>query len=447
MVGRRRRGFAGVVAQHVPVVPRRRRGLVTAALATAAVTAAVAAGAGALLAAAALTAQPPLFLGAGVLVFLVVDGLAAAVVARRAAPGRRRWAGSLLFGTSAAAVLAPFVATVLVAPPLAPDPRPVLPGERRVDVSTGVRLTVVSRPARGPVAGPAIVVVPGGPGIPDLAANLAALEPLTALGRDLHLYAPAGTDRSTRLSDPRGYGRDRDVADLEALLRELDLDRVVLFGHSYGAHVAAAHLARHPERVDRLVLVSPGALDPADTSGSRATAGLDLAHRVRLYGQVLAPRPLLAYALLQIDPLAARNLLGDAEADARNDAVLTAAEPALRCPGAPGDGPVRGSGFYAQQYPQSRTAAPAPDIRPALAGRTTPTLIVKGRCDYLSWRSVLDYADALPASRLLHLPDAGHDAHQERAPAVRDAVTAFLAGAEVGGPVPDAPPPGYAGPP
>ncbi|CAA9383644.1 MAG: hypothetical protein AVDCRST_MAG66-460, partial [uncultured Pseudonocardia sp.] len=374
------------------------------------------------------------------------DGLGAAAVARRAPPGRRRRAGFLLFATSAVGVLAVFAGTVLVPPPLVPEPRPALPGERQVDVATGSRLTVVSRSARGAVTGPPIVVVPGGPGIPDLDANLEALEPLTALGRDLHLYAPTGTDRSTRLPDPRGYGRDRDVADLEALLRELGLDRVVLVGHSHGAHVAAAHLTAHQERVDRLVLVSPGPLDPADTSGSRATAGLDFAHRVQLYGQVLAPRPLLAYALLQVDPLAAKSLLGDVEADARNDAVLTAAEPALRCPGSPGAGPVRGSGFYAHQYPQSRTAAPPPDIRPALSGRTTPALVVKGRCDYLSWGSAVDYADALPSSRLLYLPDAGHNAHQERAGAVRGAVGAFLAGAVVGDPVPDAPPPGYAGP-
>ena len=273
----------------------------------------------------------------------------------------------------------------------------------------------------------------GGPGIPDLAANTRAFAPLTELGADVFLYAQLGTDTSTRLSDPRGYGRDRDVADLEALRARLRLDRMVLLGHSYGATVAAAYLTEHADHVQRLILVSPGALDPADTSGNRATARLDQPRRLRLYGEVLAPRPLLGWALLQVNPAAAHAFLDDPEADARNDAVLSLAAPALSCHPELTEPPVTGSGFYAMQYPQSATAPDPVDLRAQLTGLGTPTLIIKGGCDYLSWQSATDYRDRLPRSQLLYLPGAGHNAYADRPAEFGAAVAAFLADQPVPG--------------
>jgi pimeloyl-ACP methyl ester carboxylesterase len=68
------------------------------------------------------------------------------------------------------------------------------------------------------------------------------------------------------LYDPRGRGRsspinsacvtfDRDVADLESVRRDLDLDMVALIGWSYFGGVVARYAMLHPEYVARLVLV------------------------------------------------------------------------------------------------------------------------------------------------------------------------------------------------
>ncbi len=258
--------------------PTSRSRVLTVLLVLAVVTTAVAGGLAALGAVALLVAVPWVFLGAGVLSFLALDLAGAAWVARRrATPGQRCRARRALFASSATLLLAAFAVTTLVPPAGVVPARAALPGEREVAVATGSRLAVVRLQARGPARQPPIVVLHGGPGIPDLAANVRAFAPLTGLGADVYLYAQLGTDASTRLADPRRLGRDRDVADLEALRARLGLDRMTLLGHSYGGALAAAYLAAHPERVSRLVLVSPGALDPADTSGDRATARLDTA--------------------------------------------------------------------------------------------------------------------------------------------------------------------------
>jgi proline iminopeptidase len=56
----------------------------------------------------------------------------------------------------------------------------------------------------------------------------------------------------------------------------------------------------------------------------------------------------------------------------------------------------KGFGFYAHYYPQSATSPPRENFLPDLAGQETPTLIIKGRCDYLSWSSAKEYLRALP---------------------------------------------------
>lgn len=74
-----------------------------------------------------------------------------------------------------------------------------------------------------------------------------------------------GDDHRTITYDLRGHGRtgaserrrysvDLFAEDLHALLDELDVDRAVICGLSLGSMVAQSYLARHPERVEGIVL-------------------------------------------------------------------------------------------------------------------------------------------------------------------------------------------------
>jgi len=275
-----------------------------------------------------------------------------------------------------------------------------------------------------------------------MAGDAAFFGRLTDLGYDVYVYDQLGSGRSTRLADPTGYGIERDAADLEQVRRAIEADRMVLIGHSYGGALAAHYLAAHPDRVEKLVLSSPGALDPDDSSGNRATAGLGTGDRLRSYAAAMAPRALLGYTLTQVAPAAAHAYFGDAEADARNDTILSITGPARHCSPEQGADAVRGSGFYAWQYPQSASAPAAPDVRSALTGLPTPTLILKGECDYLSWQSAMDYRRALPDTTLLYLEGAGHNTYEDRPDEVLAAVRAFLSD----GPLPEPPYPGGTAP-
>ncbi|HEY5989361.1 MAG TPA: alpha/beta fold hydrolase, partial [Streptosporangiaceae bacterium] len=258
-----------------------------------------------------------------------------------------------------------------------------------------------------------------------------------------------GSGGSSRLPDPAGYTIGRDVRDLEQIRQRIGAARMILIGHSYGGLLAAHYLAAHPARVATLVLSSPDALNPADTSHNRVTARLDTGQRLRLYAALALPRALLAYALMQVNPSAAHHYLPDAEADAYNDRVYQLTEPALHCPHTRHtQPPLHGTGFYRLQSPQSPAAPRPADPRSRLTGLPTPALILKGSCDYLSWQSALDYRNTLPNATLVYLRGAGHNLYQDQPAAYLAVVRAYLTGRLL--PIPpwtgSDTPPGYQGP-
>lgn len=102
-------------------------------------------------------------------------------------------------------------------------------------------------------SGPTLVCHPGGPGFSSLyLSNLGGLDEEL----ELVLLDPRGTGSSDPARDPRAYLIDDYADDLEELRRHLGLERMALLGHSHGGVAAIAYAARHPERVERLILAS-----------------------------------------------------------------------------------------------------------------------------------------------------------------------------------------------
>jgi pimeloyl-ACP methyl ester carboxylesterase len=77
-------------------------------------------------------------------------------------------------------------------------------------------------------------------------------------GRTLVFYDARNRGLSD-VADPGlpALGIHDDVADLEALRRELGFERMALFGHSYMGVTAAVYAMTHPSRISRVVQMSP----------------------------------------------------------------------------------------------------------------------------------------------------------------------------------------------
>lgn len=114
--------------------------------------------------------------------------------------------------------------------------------------------------------GPALVGLHGGPG-----AGAAYLEPLAALAdvMPVVLYDQLGCGRSDVPDDDSLWQVDRFVAELEAVLDAVGVERAVLYGHSWGGWLAIEHVLAHPARVVGMVLASASASTNAFVDGTR----------------------------------------------------------------------------------------------------------------------------------------------------------------------------------
>ena len=123
------------------------------------------------------------------------------------------------------------------------------PAARLMPVVNGVELY-----ERRIGSGPPVVVLHGGPGAHHdyLLPGFDAL----ARGRELIYYDQRGGGRSPVAREvPVGW-QDQ-VADLEVLRIHWELDRLTLAGYSWGGLLAELYAIEHPQRVERLALVSP----------------------------------------------------------------------------------------------------------------------------------------------------------------------------------------------
>jgi proline iminopeptidase len=146
--------------------------------------------------------------------------------------------------------------------------------------------------------GPTVVVLHGGPG-----AHHDYLLPqydLLARGRELFYYDQRGGGRSPAPRDtPLGWRAH--VADLEAVRGALGSARLTLCGYSWGGLLAVLYYLEHPDRVERLALVSPASITATgrrqfEAEYARRMAGPDVRQaREQLGASGLRERDLEAY--------------------------------------------------------------------------------------------------------------------------------------------------------
>jgi proline iminopeptidase len=408
------------------------------------------AGVGAILGVARISDTPALFITSGLAVFAFVAAGGGILATRRlAAVSQRTWR---LGYTGVAGIIA-LVGTLALLVPLGDPaiPATAVPGQRFWNLPTGSRIAYVKIPAVGTPKPTPIIFVHGGPGFAQMAVDAPFFGQLARDGYDVYLYDQIGAGLSPRLDDPTQYTVARAVADLEAIRQQIGAGRVILIGHSWGGTVAATYLAEHPGHVEKVIFSSPGAVywPEMGTSGMGMVGRLTSEQRWQVIKGLLPPRALMAYALVQVNPRAAHAFVGDRELDAHYDQIFASAAPGLFCDvrnPPPGEA-LTGVGFYANQIPQSTSAARPEDPRPMLRVLRTPALVLKGSCDYVPWRMTLEYRDTLPNAQLVYLPGSGHQAYMEQPDAYLATVRAFLHGA----PLPvqpytgHEPPSGYSG--
>lgn len=154
-------------------------------------------------------------------------------------------------------------------------------------------------------SGPLVIILHGGPGAPGSTADLA--RGLADGFRVLEPWQRAGGGEPLTVA--------RHVADLDRVIRtHCPADRPALVGHSWGAMLALATAAEHPERVGPLVLVGCGTFSPEareqmqrtleQRMGDDARRQLDRLDRESLDPDERTRRTFqLIHPLLDVDPI------------------------------------------------------------------------------------------------------------------------------------------------
>lgn len=139
--------------------------------------------------------------------------------------------------------------------------RPVTPdGTAEFDLCH-VRAEATAASPRHP-GPPPVLVLPGGPGLASVLPYQRLRELATARGLDVLMVEHRGVGLSRRDDQgadlpPAALTVHQVLDDLAAVLADLSIDRVIVYGCSYGSYLAQGFGARHPGRVAGLVLDSP----------------------------------------------------------------------------------------------------------------------------------------------------------------------------------------------
>lgn len=209
-----------------------------------------------------------------------------------------------------------------------------------------------------------------------------------------------------------GYGRSRPVrgelsiaglADAAAgLIDGLELPPVAVVGHSLGGFVAQELALRHPERVDRLVLVSTA---PA-FGGEDGPGGLAAAEFLAARMEPVNEGRRMQYIARQVVP-----------AMVAPDCPLTVQEAAMKLMAA----------LTPASYRAALEAVIRFDARDRLGGLARPTLCVTGRLDTTTPPADAERLAALiPEARLELVDGAGHLLPMERPDELNRLIRSFL---------------------
>lgn len=255
---------------------------------------------------------------------------------------------------------------------------------------------------------PVMVFLHGGPGLWDY------LGPVAALVED---------QLSTVRYDQRGCGRSssnhdqrmaRFVADLDELREHVGVQRWWLFGHSFGATLALAYAAAHPDRVAAMVLADGTGLDWADFRAEY--------HRTADARRTPAQQR-------RLDSLTARARTDDEEVERRVlNALPDFAAPATAWTLAREDAAAPFAiNVDCNRILNDETDAVGPAAqREQCARATMPVLVVHGVADPRPIGGVRRLVDALPNARLVVLPGCGHQPWREDPDRFRGVVASFI---------------------
>ncbi len=252
-------------------------------------------------------------------------------------------------------------------------------------------------------SGPTVVVLHGGTGL-DHQYLRPMTESWTAFARVV-LFDHRGNGRSAAPEDWTSVTLETMVDDIDSIRAAAGVERMVLFGHSYGGFLALRYVLRHPDRLDGLILASTAAhvKRPPNIPEDAPAAAVEAF--ASLFQGPMASDEQWARSWSAAFPLYAPELDDEAAAQVTGRTIYRA------------DAWNRGAALLGGY-----------DVSGSLASIEAPTLVLAGARDFLTGMEAHEeLRDGIPNAELVVFDDGGHFPFLADPAGFRSAVENWLA--------------------
>jgi proline iminopeptidase len=255
--------------------------------------------------------------------------------------------------------------------------------------------------------GDPIVFLHGGPGG---GINIGGydMEPLAARGHRLLMFNQRGAGRSEVIKDANKLRIEDFVQDVEAFRKEFGLEKFAVIGLSWGSAIALKYITMYPQRVTRVVFLSP--MSPTISLSNERDKHMDSLQTDKERTEERQAREKM-------------RTVPDAEIPHVVDANHLKRSRLDQC-AYPVAG-LRNAQFVAQSGEASLGEW---DFRPEMKAVKIPALVLEGAKTNVPLDATREWVKSLPNARLLLIPNAGHMNWVDQPEAVISAMDEFFKG-------------------
>jgi proline iminopeptidase len=281
------------------------------------------------------------------------------------------------------------------------------------ELPTGSKIAYFYFQGREPRKPTAIIYLHGGPGGNVTSRDTSVFSKLANDGYDVYLYDQIGGGNSGRLKNIREYTVERQVRDLEAIVELIGVSKIIFIAQSWGASLAPLYLAKHPDRVEKLIFSGPGGMIPKNfnyfTPLPDSVNLKNRGNKPRSFSDLPESAVLKRYNKICNYASFGIKIASDKEADSllnwlitiqsknnNNNEVLT---DTIKLE------------VHGGAYSNIRTSLfinKGKDKRKILSNINIPVLILLGESDNLPWGCVADYLHVFKNIKLIVIPKSGH---------------------------------------
>lgn len=266
-------------------------------------------------------------------------------------------------------------------------------------------------------AHPVVIYLHGGPGGYIHSAIIDRMTDVSKSGFDVYLYDQIGSGLSDRLPKPKQYSFQRHLDDLDEIITtQIKTGKIILIGHSFGGILATHYTANHPEKIDKLILSSPGDLQPYRTNADSTLADMNKLYPVP--SQYQFKTPIEVFEQTERDFLQPRIVMSmvcalafnfkwasDKEFDDYTNTMAAKFTQGMVADPRNVKPEEGGAGGYSHGF--SNYYGDLNDVREKLKMLNIPTIVLQGQYDQGEYSSVYEYADLLKG-QYVFIENAGH---------------------------------------